>query len=81
MSLKTDLRSLFIVSKLTLARLDEAPELAVRSEKLEGLAIGVEKAPGEKCERCWVYSDKLGTSSEHPTICPRCTQVLTENNN
>ena len=79
MSLKTDLRSLFIVSKLTLARLEEAPASAVRSEKLEGLAIGVEKAPGEKCERCWVYSDNLGTSSEHPTICPRCTQVLGEN--
>ena len=40
------------------------------------LAIGVEKAHGEKCERCWIYSTELGTDAEHPTLCPRCTAVI-----
>ena len=39
------------------------------------LKIKITHADGEKCERCWKY-DKLGTDSEHPTLCPRCTAVL-----
>ena len=44
-------------------------------EKRSKLKIKITHADGEKCERCWKY-DKLGTDSEHPTLCPRCTAVL-----
>ncbi|UZP68502.1 isoleucine--tRNA ligase [Desulfovibrio mangrovi] len=75
-SLKTDLRANFIVSKLSTAPLAEAPESAFTAEEVEGLRIGVAKAPGDKCERCWIYSEELGTDANHPAICPRCTGVL-----
>lgn len=44
--------------------------------ELEGVSMTVEKANGEKCERCWVYSDTVGKDSEHPTLCSRCLGVI-----
>ena len=38
--------------------------------------IAVSAAEGEKCERCWMYSDTVGKSENHPTICKRCEQNL-----
>lgn len=36
----------------------------------------VEKAAGSKCERCWKYDEEVGKDATHPTVCPRCAQVL-----
>lgn len=77
-SLHTDLRAVCIVSQLELAPLDAAPDTAFTDEEAAGLAIGVEKARGEKCERCWIYSTELGSDPAHPTLCPRCAAVLRE---
>ena len=43
---------------------------------LEGLTIKVSKAEGEKCERCWMFSDSVGKNADHPTICERCAHVI-----
>ena len=75
-SLGTDLREFCLVSQLVLAPLDAAPETAVRDAEVPGLALLVEKAQGEKCERCWIYSTELGGDAAHPTLCPRCAAVL-----
>ena len=74
--LNTDLRAFCIVSQIALQPLESAPQGAYCDEEIAGLAIGVEKAHGEKCERCWIYSTELGTDAEHPTLCPRCTAVI-----
>ena len=74
--LNTDLRAFCIVSQIVLQPLENAPQDAYRDEEIAGLAIGVEKAHGEKCERCWIYSTELGTDAEHPTLCPRCAAVI-----
>ncbi|SHN66647.1 isoleucine--tRNA ligase [Desulfovibrio litoralis] len=74
-SLGTELRPIFIVSQLILEDIKKAPSDALTCE-IEEVAIKVEKAKGEKCARCWIYSEELGTNPEHPTICPRCTAVL-----
>ena len=79
--LGTDLRPVFIVSSLTLAPLTDAPEgtVAAEQEGLSGkLGVGVRKAAGEKCERCWIYSTELGQNPDQPTLCPRCTAVMAE---
>lgn len=76
--LRTDLRALFIVSQFDLKPLAEAPADAVAPEDPEGLKIGVEKARGEKCARCWVYSEELGADPDYPDLCPRCARVLKE---
>jgi len=71
----TELNSIFIVSKATLAA--ELPGEYWTSENLVGLKIQVTAAPGVKCERCWYYSEELGTNAGHPTICPKCTNAVT----
>lgn len=38
--------------------------------------IGVCRADGSKCERCWNYSLQVGSFSEHPTLCGRCFNVI-----
>ncbi|OIQ69223.1 isoleucine--tRNA ligase [mine drainage metagenome] len=40
------------------------------------LSISAGTAKGIKCERCWHYSDELGTDRNHPALCPRCTSNL-----
>lgn len=74
--LNTDLRAFCIVSQIAMQPLESAPQGAYCDEEIAELAIGVEKAHGEKCERCWIYSTELGTDAEHPTLCPRCTAVI-----
>lgn len=51
-------------------------EYTFRSEENKELAVTVTVAPGEKCERCWVYSETVGRDTEHPTLCSRCVGVL-----
>ena len=74
-----DLRSVFIVSKVSLARgEDQRSDIAYKSSDVEGLSILVIPSPGEKCERCWVHDSSVGTDCEHPTVCKRCCAVLAE---
>jgi isoleucyl-tRNA synthetase len=35
-------------------------------------------ADGEKCERCWNYSTRVGESERYPTVCERCVAALKE---
>ena len=69
------LREVFIVSKVELADSSNAPQNAFKGESCD-ISVSVMKADGEKCERCWVYSDELGDDSEHPTLCPRCAAIV-----
>jgi len=75
------LPTLFIVSQADVNGMD-IPEAdrgeAYRSEELEGLAVVVRKADGEKCERCWNYSPSVGEYSDAPDVCHRCYGVLRE---
>ncbi|PIA61466.1 hypothetical protein AQUCO_00300755v1 [Aquilegia coerulea] len=38
--------------------------------------VGVSRAEGSKCERCWSYSTKVGSFADHPTLCGRCYNVI-----
>ncbi|HYO91334.1 MAG TPA: zinc finger domain-containing protein, partial [Pyrinomonadaceae bacterium] len=69
---RDELRYIFIVSQvdLSLSTEGEAPT--------GGLSVSVERAHGEKCERCWNYSTRVGESSRYPTACERCTTALAE---
>jgi isoleucyl-tRNA synthetase len=40
--------------------------------------IIVEGAAGEKCERCWKYSEAVGSDVDFPTVCENCAPVLKE---
>ena len=73
------LPTLFIVSDVRLFERPPAGALLPPSESTEipGLSIGVDRAPGKKCERCWKWSPRVGESAEHPTVCERCLAVIT----
>ncbi|MBJ6724662.1 isoleucine--tRNA ligase [Geomesophilobacter sediminis] len=66
-----ELAGIFIVSKAELT--GTLGDGAYQGEEVE---VAVTAAPGEKCERCWCYSEELGTASDHPTICPKCTEAV-----
>lgn len=41
-----------------------------------GISVDVEKSRGNKCERCWTYSESVGEDHKHPTLCDRCAEVI-----
>ena len=69
------LRALLIVSQVDIVSAGTIPD-PYESTEFEGLKVGVAKARGVKCERCWNYSETVGESADHPTICTRCVQNL-----
>jgi len=71
------LATLFIVSGVALERSGAAPSVTYEGQDIPGLVIGVDRARGEKCERCWMRSEHVGESSSHPTLCERCVPVVT----
>jgi isoleucyl-tRNA synthetase len=66
-----DLAELFIVSQVSIdgGSLAETP-------LLQGLKVGVERASGEKCQRCWNYRTDVGAAPAFPGACGRCADVL-----
>jgi isoleucyl-tRNA synthetase len=70
------LPTLFIVSQVTFEAKPEGSLVHHPSQDIPGLVIAVDRAPGQKCERCWRYSERVGESREHPTLCERCVPVV-----
>jgi len=66
------LAQVFIVSQVQLHQ----QAVAQPTGEMEGLAVAIEKAQGEKCERCWTYSDTVGQDAKHPTLCARCAAII-----
>ncbi|MBD1935764.1 isoleucine--tRNA ligase [Microcoleus sp. FACHB-68] len=71
-----ELRYLFISSEVELLDSPASLEGVQYKSQSEALGIGVVKADGEKCDRCWNYSTHVGESTEHPLICERCEPAL-----
>jgi isoleucyl-tRNA synthetase len=66
---RADLRYLFIVSQVSVTLLPEGES---------GVRVSVERAEGQKCERCWNYSTRVGEFARYPTVCERCVEALAE---
>jgi isoleucyl-tRNA synthetase len=69
------LPGLFIVSQVDFLN---AGSGSYRSEVVPSLEVSVQKADGQKCERCWNYSIHVGENKRYPTVCERCTEALDE---
>jgi isoleucyl-tRNA synthetase len=63
------------VSQVRLVPKDQIQE-AWQSAEFESLTVGVSKAGGRKCNRCWIYNENVGMNPEHPTVCERCLTNL-----
>jgi isoleucyl-tRNA synthetase len=66
---------------------DELPGLLIVSQvglepaASEALQVTVERAAGVKCERCWKYTEDVGSDAELPTVCAACSLAIRENLN
>ncbi len=64
-----DLSGFFIVSQVTLH-----PDPA----KTDTLEVKVERVGGAKCERCWKYTNDVGSDPELATVCASCAKIIRE---
>jgi isoleucyl-tRNA synthetase len=67
------LRYLFIVSEVILERRESG-----NGAEGGGVHVSINKARGNKCERCWNYSTRVGEDPAYPSVCERCSAVLRE---
>jgi isoleucyl-tRNA synthetase len=65
------LRYLFIVSQVSLQK-------AESGNGSGAVGVHVDKADGQKCERCWNYSTRVGEDKNYPTVCERCSAAIKE---
>ena len=76
-ALNSNVEQLLIVSDLEIAGdKNDAPATAL---KFDSLAIVVEHAHGETCERCRAIKEDVGTNPLAPTLCERCAGIVLEN--
>ena len=68
------LNDIFIVSMAKLV--DSVDGECFEGKEIDGLKIKVAKAQGEKCERCWRFSETIGNDNDHPSTCDRCAAAL-----
>ncbi|MHC5599605.1 MAG: isoleucine--tRNA ligase [Nostoc sp.] len=71
-----ELRYLLLTSQVELLDSAQGLQGLEYTAQTEDWGIGVVKADGEKCDRCWNYSTHVGESAEHPLICERCVAAL-----
>jgi isoleucyl-tRNA synthetase len=62
-----ELPGLFIVS-----------EVAVTNAPGDGVRVTVDRATGQKCERCWKYTHDVGFDTRFPTLCRNCSEAVTD---
>ncbi|EKQ70881.1 Isoleucyl-tRNA synthetase [Leptolyngbyaceae cyanobacterium JSC-12] len=74
-----ELRYLFLTSQVELLHSPEELTDAQYRTQIETLGIGVVKADGKKCDRCWNYSVHVGEFTDHPLLCERCVPAIAGN--
>jgi isoleucyl-tRNA synthetase len=60
-----ELAGLFIVSQVQVTNTPDTD-----------LDVTVERADGVKCERCWKYTQDVGSDSAFPTVCAPCASAV-----
>ncbi|MGM0123706.1 isoleucine-tRNA ligase [Enterococcus sp. AZ194] len=74
-----DLTQLLIVSPDYFAIADEGEAAPDKAVKFDDVAILVEKADGETCDRCRQVRKDIGTDEKLPHLCGRCAHIVEEN--
>jgi isoleucyl-tRNA synthetase len=74
-----DLKSLFIVSSVIIRR--EPGSIDVDSPGIEGvdfpgIIVSVKPCLYNKCARCWIHYEDVGSNSQFPELCQRCIDVV-----
>jgi isoleucyl-tRNA synthetase len=69
-----DLAELAITSGIELCE-GEPPADAFTLEDVPGVGVVPERAPGQKCARCWQVLPEVGEQAA-PDLCRRCTDAV-----
>jgi isoleucyl-tRNA synthetase len=70
-----DLGEIAITSRAKVST-HEPPADAFRLPDVPGAAAEFHHAEGDKCARCWMILDEVGTHPGHPDLCNRCTEAV-----
>lgn len=75
---ETELATIFIVSACRLHSPDVKPEKESEKAPELNLYVKVQKAPGEKCARCWMFSPTVTAEKQggDGDICARCAEIM-----
>jgi isoleucyl-tRNA synthetase len=68
------------LDEASIAALKEAlsvSQISVEAMQEAGVRTSVERAEGEKCERCWHFEPEVRACPDHPTLCGRCVLAVT----
>jgi len=66
----------FVSSKQELFQI--CGEFSSQQKTESGCTVGISKAEGKRCERCWLHDHTVGVEKDHPEICSRCANVVRE---
>ena len=66
-----DLPEIFGVSQVAL----ETVEHGVADPQFE---VQFARARGQRCDRCWRYTDDVGSDERYPSVCARCGNALNQ---
>jgi isoleucyl-tRNA synthetase len=72
-----DLAEIAITSGITVSQ-EPAPAGLFALTDVPGVAVLVQGAEGEKCERCWRILPEVGHQHDHATLCARCAGAVSE---
>ena len=71
---KEDMATVFITSNVEIEDFNKSGKEI--QELIEGLKIEIKKAKGEKCARCWKWSEEVNKIKEFPKLCSRCAKIV-----
>jgi len=67
------LETILIVSEV---RLLQRGGFGTPGGNFPNLSIQIERAPYQKCERCWNFRPSVGKSKRHPKLCEPCAKLV-----
>lgn len=68
-------RQVFILAELQIAQAPEDVETLGKTQT-DALQVSIHAATGEKCVRCWVVDDSVGSHANHQELCGRCADIV-----
>jgi isoleucyl-tRNA synthetase len=73
-----DLHQLLSDYELQLPAIFIVSQAELKDGSGDAVDVRVERARGDKCERCWKYTLDVGQDPEFPTICKACASTVRE---
>ena len=59
-------------------KFEKTPKDVFTLEDVKGISVKTTKALGKKCKRCWMILPDVGADKDHPELCHRCADVISQ---